>query len=123
MTPPNDCLVRLLGGYFHDGWTAEHRTAEECLGRMLDEAPAELRRGAAAELDALLSARLCESKIRDVLLYEIGCAYALEADGLEASSWLRHVEKRLHERNTRSEPRAASGRPSSPIGSQTREGG
>ena len=88
-------LVQLLGGYFHEDWVLDHSTAEECLDQMLEEAPLQQQREGAAEIARLLSGRLCENQIRDVLLYEVGCAYTVETDGYDASSWLRHVHGRL----------------------------
>lgn len=90
-----EALAQLLGGYFHEDWTAEHGTAGDCLDRIMAEAPVVVRRAAAAEISALLDRDLCESQIRDLLLYEIGCCYAPESDGFEASTWLVDVRRRL----------------------------
>lgn len=97
MSWPIDHLVELLGRGFHEGWSDEHASAEACLERLLDDATTERKQAAAAEIDALLGGGLCENQVRDVLLYEIGCWYAPEIDGLEASSWLTHVASRLRD--------------------------
>jgi CdiI immunity protein len=97
-------LEHLLGGYFHQDWAREHSSAEACLEHMLRSAPPDQRRLGAEEIAELLSRGLCENQIRDVVLYELGCCYALESDGLEASSWLRHVRTRLLESLRRDTP-------------------
>ena len=93
-----DHLTRLLGGRFHQGWERQHERAEDRLTRMLEETPPETQRLLAGEIRGLLDGRLCESQIRDVLLYEVGCRYAYDRDGYDASSWLRHVLDRIVER-------------------------
>ncbi|HET9947682.1 MAG TPA: contact-dependent growth inhibition system immunity protein [Longimicrobiales bacterium] len=95
MAPSVDTLARLLGSAFHRDWEREQASAGACLERALASAgPAELR-AAAEEIDALLARGLCEAQVRDVLLYEIGCWYAPERDGTEASTWLARVRARL----------------------------
>lgn len=89
--------MRLLGVYFHEDRIRAHGTAEGCLDRMVEEASPRERQEAASEIALLLARGLCENQIRDVLLYEVGCAYAFERDGHDASSWLRHVRTRLLE--------------------------
>lgn len=95
MSLKTENLVQLLGGYFHDAWVLDHRTADQCLDHMLEKAPIEQQREGATEIVRILSGDLCENQIRDLLLYEVGCAYVFETDGYDASSWLRHVHGRL----------------------------
>ncbi|MGD8282175.1 MAG: GNAT family N-acetyltransferase [Gemmatimonadota bacterium] len=95
-----DCLDRMLGAYFDLAWAAEGGAAEARLSEMLSEVPVELQKCGAREIAKLLGGGLCENQIRDALLYEIGCHYAFERDGFEASSWLRHVQDRIVENTT-----------------------
>ena len=88
-------LYQLLACYFHQDFVEDYGTPEEALAEMLRKASVEQRRGGAEEIAQLLNAGLCENQLRDVLLYELGCEYALESDGWEASSWLSHVRSRL----------------------------
>jgi len=88
-------LTEMLGRYFDRAWAEEQRPAEERLAQMLREVPPERQRRVASEIGRLLDGHLCENQVRDVLLYEIGCHYAFERDGLEASAWLQHVHDRI----------------------------
>ena len=102
----NQNLVRLLGGWVNDDQVVDQDSAEEGLTRMLEVAPIQQQRDAASEIARLLSGGLCENQIRDVLLFEVGCEYPFERDGYDASSWLKHLRRRLLDNveSRRSEP-------------------
>ena len=93
--------MQLLTDYFQEGWQLSCPTAEERLDQMLAETPLERQRLCAAEIGRVLDRGLCENQVRDLLLYELGCSYVFEADGLDPSSWLRHVQQRLIENASR----------------------
>lgn len=68
MSLQSENLVRLLGRYFHEDWRLDHRTAEECLDRMLEETLIAQQGDGAAEIARILSGGLCENQLRDLPL-------------------------------------------------------
>lgn len=95
MTARFPTLERVLGGYFHRGWSHDDRTTGDVLAAILRDEPAERVRAVLRELDALLASGLCEPQLTDVVLYEIGCDIAPDAEGLDMSAWLRRVRETL----------------------------
>lgn len=90
-----DALRALLGGDSGEPNGTQPPGAADPLARILSESTLEERRRCAAEIAGLLDGGLCEVQIRDLLLYEVGCAYPFERDGFDATSWLAHLRNRM----------------------------
>ncbi|HEX7088555.1 MAG TPA: contact-dependent growth inhibition system immunity protein [Longimicrobiales bacterium] len=91
-------LVQLLGGYFHPDWSSVAGRSDAVLAAMLRDEPVERLRAALRELDALLGRGLCEPQLRDVVLYELGCDFDPESEGLDTSRWLENVRSEIRRR-------------------------
>lgn len=95
MTDAYPVLSELLGRYFGAEWD-EQAGSKLVIDRMIQETPRHRLQDAAGELAALLSSGVCEPQINDVLQFELGCHVTPAVEGMDASSWLEQLRRKMN---------------------------
>jgi|SRR6516165_10711112 hypothetical protein len=93
-------LRHLLGSYLHQDFGDEFPTAMNAVRAFAGGEPPDSVRSAADDIDLLLTDERFRSSPGSVL-FELGCYYDPESEGMSAVEWLRQVQHTLRENRVR----------------------
>lgn len=88
-------LEQFLGASFHQDWMSDSADSESAIRQYLAGESPSVVKTIIQELDRLLSLRLPEEKLRDVVLRDLGCYYEPNYKGQSMMEWLHSVRSSL----------------------------
>ncbi|NEP45369.1 MAG: hypothetical protein F6K35_41580 [Okeania sp. SIO2H7] len=88
-------LEQFLSGYFHEDWKVQATDAEAVIQLYLNDGTTSIVPQVINEIDRLLGMNLSEEQLSDILIYDLGCCYDPQFQGMSDVEWLRWVRTSL----------------------------
>jgi hypothetical protein len=89
-------LHDFLSAYYHEDWNVNAQTANNVIIHFLSNASAsEIPTQIAEEIDELLTAKINDSELNNLIFDHLGCYYSPEADNLTVRDWLASIAKQM----------------------------
>ena len=88
-------LEQFLSGYFHEDWKVQATDAETVIRLYLNDGTTSIVPQVINEIDRLLQMNLSEEQLGDLLIYDLGCCYDPQFQGMSDVEWLRWVRTSL----------------------------